>query len=210
MQTGGFLERWITWIRNLLISSSSSVKLNGEEGTHFFHIRDLRQGDPLSPMLCIVTIATAGGTTQPSSNARLQNRAPTVCGRRDPFYASTPPKPRNNYKCSRQICRSLGPPHEQAKKRLCTDSNPTSAHHDDHLPTKCKLATTVNNISWPTPDTSKADQRPISTSPHSATITRADRIQCLDSWQNGTPQLHPKRPPDLLHAGFPTAPSHHR
>jgi Reverse transcriptase (RNA-dependent DNA polymerase) len=56
MQIGGFLERWITWIRNLLISSSSFVKLNGEEGTHFFHMRDLRQGDPLSPMLFILAM----------------------------------------------------------------------------------------------------------------------------------------------------------
>lgn len=43
-------------ICNLLSSSTTRVMLNGEPGQPFRHMRRLRQGDPLSPMLFIIAI----------------------------------------------------------------------------------------------------------------------------------------------------------
>ena len=52
----GFPLRWRDWIALMLSSASSSVLLNGEPGDHFWHMQGLRQGDPLSPLLFIITI----------------------------------------------------------------------------------------------------------------------------------------------------------
>jgi Reverse transcriptase (RNA-dependent DNA polymerase) len=54
----GFPERWALWIHNIIISSSSLVKVNGYHGTSFYHIRGLRQGDPLSSLLFILVVDT--------------------------------------------------------------------------------------------------------------------------------------------------------
>lgn len=53
----GFPGRWVLWIKNLLISSSSFIKVNGVNGP-FYHYRGLRQGDRLSLMLFILVADT--------------------------------------------------------------------------------------------------------------------------------------------------------
>lgn len=50
----GFGPRWCNLISNLLSTSSTRVLLNGTPGDHIRHMRGLRQGDPLSPMLFII------------------------------------------------------------------------------------------------------------------------------------------------------------
>ncbi|KAJ3678109.1 hypothetical protein LUZ60_001912 [Juncus effusus] len=47
----GFPYRWINWIHNHLITSSSCIKVNGTLGPAFPHQKGLRQGDPLSPLI---------------------------------------------------------------------------------------------------------------------------------------------------------------
>jgi hypothetical protein len=52
MSALGFLERWLNWMNSLLSSGISSILLNGTPGRRFKCKRGVRQGDPLSPLLC--------------------------------------------------------------------------------------------------------------------------------------------------------------
>lgn len=75
----GFGSRWRDMVALMLSSSSSRVLLNGIPGAPFKHMRGLRQGDPLSPMLFILAMeplqAMFAKATDYGILSRLENQA---------------------------------------------------------------------------------------------------------------------------------------
>jgi Reverse transcriptase (RNA-dependent DNA polymerase) len=58
MSFRGFPHTWAQLTKNLLISSSTAINVNGQRGDHFYHMRGLRLGDPLSPLLFVLVTDT--------------------------------------------------------------------------------------------------------------------------------------------------------
>jgi hypothetical protein len=51
LQTRGFSDRWVRWVKNIVLGGSVGVTLNGFDSSFFKTGKGLRQGDPLSPLL---------------------------------------------------------------------------------------------------------------------------------------------------------------
>lgn len=56
MKAKGFGDRWLCWVSILLRTASTRVLVNGVPGRRFFHAQGLRQGDPISPLLFVITM----------------------------------------------------------------------------------------------------------------------------------------------------------
>lgn len=56
LQHAGFSRRWRDWMALILSTASTRILLNGRLGERICHARGLRQGDPLSPMLFVLTM----------------------------------------------------------------------------------------------------------------------------------------------------------
>src|ERR1043165_1676715 len=54
MEQMGFPIKWLCWIKSLFGSARSSVMLNGILGRQFYCTLGVLQGDPLSPLLCVL------------------------------------------------------------------------------------------------------------------------------------------------------------
>ena len=51
IQMNGFSQKWCSWIQSFVQGGNVGIKVNGQMGHYFQTRKDLRQGDPMSPML---------------------------------------------------------------------------------------------------------------------------------------------------------------
>ena len=83
MQQMGFGPRWRSWICGILSTSTTKVMVNGDPGDTIYNCKGLRQGDPISPMLFILTMeplqrlfqrATTSGVLEPLAHTGMRQR----------------------------------------------------------------------------------------------------------------------------------------
>lgn len=67
----GFGNRWCSWTCGLLASAQTSIMINGEKGAPIQLVRGVRQGDPLSPALFMLTMDALHATLQWAVNHSL-------------------------------------------------------------------------------------------------------------------------------------------
>lgn len=76
LQAHGFSSRWCGWIESLLSTASSRILLNGHQQPPSKHLRGVRQGDSLSPMLFIIAMDILHRLFQKASDGVLRKVMP--------------------------------------------------------------------------------------------------------------------------------------
>jgi len=71
IQRLGFHNKWITWVRGCLKSSTVSVLINGSPTEEFKPSRGLRQGDPLAPFLFLLVAKGLAGLVRQASKKNM-------------------------------------------------------------------------------------------------------------------------------------------
>lgn len=56
LEAHGFEDQWRSWIETLLGTATSRIILNGQHSPTIRHLRGVRQGDSLSPLLFIIAM----------------------------------------------------------------------------------------------------------------------------------------------------------
>ncbi|WVZ50554.1 hypothetical protein U9M48_001796 [Paspalum notatum var. saurae] len=74
LESRGFHEIWISWIKKLVMGGSIGVVLNGEDSSFFKTGKGLSQGDPISPLLFNLVVDVLTRMMSKSSEASM------ICG----------------------------------------------------------------------------------------------------------------------------------
>lgn len=67
----GFGERWIGWVKSLLILSKAFILVNGIPNGYIRYKRGLRQGDPLSPLLFVLVTDVLSAMFNHALNSKI-------------------------------------------------------------------------------------------------------------------------------------------
>jgi len=63
-----FSEKWISWIKGCMDSSSVLIMVNGSPTEEFKPTKGLRQGDPMTPFLFLVVVEGLAGESRYKSS----------------------------------------------------------------------------------------------------------------------------------------------
>ena len=73
LKAKGFGQRMITWLSILLQIASTRILVNGTPGRSIIHAQGLKQGDPISPLLFVVTMDALTTTVTRASEVGVLN-----------------------------------------------------------------------------------------------------------------------------------------
>lgn len=109
----GLPNAWLQWTSILLSTASTRIMMNGAPGQRICHARDLRQGDPLSPLRFIMVMEVLSDLIRTADRWHLfDNLGLKDCPRRALLYADdlvmfVSPTTERDLKTTRAILNTL-------------------------------------------------------------------------------------------------------